>query len=107
MLKESLDDSWHRDFEEWINIHGKKSPHFKFWYTLLELECLMLMFVRILRSGNFEMFVEVLDQFLQWMFSLNHTHYARWLPVYIQTLKKLPDQQTEVYEEFKKGRFTV
>ena len=73
----SFDDSGDRDFEEWIDIHRKKSQHFKLWYTLLELECLMLMFVCSLRSGNFEMFIEVLDQFLPWMFSLNHTHYAR------------------------------
>ena len=53
------------------------------------------------------MFAVALDQFLPWIFSLNHTHcYARWLPVYIQTLKKLPDQHREIYEEFKKGRFT-
>ena len=83
MLKESFDDSGNRDFGEWIDIHRKKSPHFEFWYTLPELECLMLMFVRSLRSGNFEMFVEVLDQFLPRMFSLNHANYARWLPVYI------------------------
>ena len=88
-------------------IYIKKSPHFEFWYTLPELECLVLMFVRSLRSGNFEMFVEVLDKFFPWMFSLNHTHYARSLPVYIQTLKKLSDQHPEVYEEFKKGLFTV
>ena len=87
---------------DWHTHHISMSPEFEFWYTLLELECLMLMFVRCLRSGNFEMFLEVLDKFLPWMFSLNHTHYARWLPVYIQTLKKLPDQHPEVYEEFKK-----
>ena len=52
----------------------KISPYFKFWYALLELKCLM--FVRSLISGNFEIFVEVLDQFLMWMFSLNQTHYG-------------------------------
>ena len=83
--------------------YTEKSPHFEFWYTLLELECLMLMFVHSLRSGNFDMFVEVLDQFLPWTFSLNHTHYARWLPFYIRILNKLLDQHPEVYEEFKKG----
>ena len=56
-----------------------------------------------LMGGNFEMFVEVLDQFSPWMFSPNHAHYARWFPVYIQALKKLPDQHPEVYEEFIKG----
>ena len=54
MLKESFDDSGDRAFEERIVIHRKKSPHFEFWYTLLELQCLMLMFVRSLRSGNFD-----------------------------------------------------
>ena len=103
----SFDDSGDRHFEEWIEIHRKKSPYVKFWYTLEELECLVLMFVRSQRSDNFEMFLEVLDQFLPWMFSFNHTTYTRWFPVYIQTLKKLPDQHPEVYEEFEKGRFTV
>ena len=98
-LKESFDDSGHIYFEEWIDKHRKKSPHFEFSYALLELQCLMLMFVRNVRSSNFETFVEVLDQFLQSIFSLNHTHYARCLTIYIQTLKKLPDQHPEVYKE--------
>ena len=52
VLKESFDDSRHRDFEEWIDIQRKKSLHYEFWYTMLELECLMLMFFCSLRSGN-------------------------------------------------------
>ena len=43
ILKESFDDSGHIGFQERIDIHRKKSPHFEFWYTLRELECLMLM----------------------------------------------------------------
>ena len=58
----------------------------------------------ILRTGES---ATILDQFLPWIFSLNHIHYARWLPVFIQTLKKLPGQHPKVYEEFKKERFTV
>ena len=41
MLIESFDDSGHRDFEEWIDINRRKSPHFELWYALLELECLI------------------------------------------------------------------
>ena len=52
LLKEKFDDSQHRDFEEWIAIYRKESPHFQFCYTLLELEWLMLMFVRSL-TGNY------------------------------------------------------
>ena len=52
MLKECSDDSGYKDIKEWIDIHRKLSPHFEFWYGLLELEYLMLIFVCILRSGN-------------------------------------------------------
>ena len=107
MLKQSYDNSGENDFEQWIDMARKKSPHFEFWYTVLELECLMLLFVQSLRVGDFKTFVEVLEEFTPWMFSLNHTNYARWLPVFIQTLKKLPKQHPEVYKEFKKGRFTI
>ena len=48
LLKEKFDDSEQRDFEEWIDIYRKESPHFQFCYTLLELEWLMLTFVRSL-----------------------------------------------------------
>ena len=54
MLKESCDDSEDIDFEEWIDTHRKKSPYFEFRYTLLELECLVLMSVLSLRSDNFK-----------------------------------------------------
>ena len=31
MLKESFDDSGHRDFEEWIDKDRKKTSHLVFW----------------------------------------------------------------------------
>ena len=52
------------------------------------------------------MFVGVLDQFALWLFALDHTNYARWLPVFIQSLDTLPQQHLTVYEQFLKGRFT-
>ena len=41
------------------------------------------------------------------MFSLDHTNYARCLPVFIQSLNRLHQQHPEVYNEFMRGRFTV
>ena len=67
----------------------------------------MVMFARSLESDKFEILVEILDQLLTWMFFLNQVHYARWLPIYIQTVERLPDQHLKVYEGFKKGRCTV
>ena len=91
--------------EIFTTIYRRTSPNFEFWCTLLELECLMLMFVHSLKSGNFEKFVEIVAQFLPRMLSLNLTHYARWLPAYIHTLKKLPDQTLKFIKSLKKGDF--
>ena len=41
------------------------------------------------------------------MFSLDHTHYCRWLPIFIQSLKELPYNHPNVFENLKAGRFTV
>ena len=67
----------------------------------------MLLFVQSIRSGNFEMFIGVLDQFRPWLFALDHTNYARWLPVFIWSLETLPQQNLNVYEQFLKGQFTT
>ena len=40
-------------------------------------------------------------------FALDHTNYARWLPVHVKDMVELPDKQTAVYDEFMKGNFVI
>ena len=58
------------------------------------------------RVSNFDVFVNALEQIAPLMFSLDHTHYARWLPIFINDLKQLKEKHPRIYEEFKKGHFT-
>ena len=53
------------------------------------------------------MFCDAVEQIIPWMFVLDHVHYSRWLPVFLQDLRELPTRQPRVYEEFCKGMFTV
>ena len=41
------------------------------------------------------------------MFSLDHTHYARWMSIFIHDMKMLPEKHSAVYDEFRKCHFTV
>ena len=41
------------------------------------------------------------------MFSLDHIHYARWLPVFLEYLKKMSNESNPVLEQFSKGCFTA
>ena len=41
------------------------------------------------------------------MFAMNHTNYARWLPVFIHDLKSLQSKHPGVYREFFQGKFKI
>ena len=41
------------------------------------------------------------------LFSLDHTHYARWIPVFVNDLKILKVSDPELHEEFAKGYFVT
>ena len=71
------------------------------------METLYFLFTKSIREGNFESFLQCLKEMLPWFFALDHTHYARWLSIFVQDLSKLKFQQTDTYEAFKKGFFTV
>ena len=55
----------------------------------MELELLMLQFIRSLREGNFNPYLDSLNSFAPWFFALDHVHYARWLPVHIRDMNAL------------------
>ena len=90
-----------QSYDVWL-ADWRKSPQ-----ILNEIECWMLLFAQSIRSGNFEMFASVLDQFARWLFALDHTNYARWLSLFIWSLEMLPQQYPTVYEQFLKGQFTT
>ena len=49
----------------------------------------------------------MLSKLIPWMFSLNHTNYARWLPVHIRDMIALPVSHPAIHREFQAGKFTV
>ena len=92
--------------EEW-EVFSKQYPMFPFWNLILQLEFLLLNFVKSIMSGKFEDYIQALLRIVPWMFSLDHHNYARWLPVYISELTALHQHHPQLYEEFMKGKFTV
>ena len=82
-------------------------PTFHFWRIALSLEILLLIFVRSLRDGNFSLYIEVLDEMAPWFFALDHTNYARWLPIHIRDMANLHRMHPDVTTEFQKGHFVV
>jgi hypothetical protein len=94
-------------FTEWSKGRCENHPQFQFWHTALELERMVLEFVKSLRVGNFSLYVQILGQLVPWLFALNHTHYSRWLPVHIRDMLTLEMKHPDVYDKFNAGMFVV
>ena len=71
------------------------------------MEMFLLRFVRSLRSKNFKLFVESLEEMLPFFFALDHLNYARWLPVHLNDLKSLSSTNPNIYTAFLEGNFVV
>ena len=54
---------------------------------------------------NFDMYE--LTEFVPWVFALDHTNCARWVPVHLKDIANLSDRHPEIANEFDAGHFTA
>ena len=80
---------------------------FHYWNLILYLELVLLEFLRLIRSGNFGLYIDSLKLIVLWMFSLDHHNYARWLLVHISEMDHLHKNHRSVHNEFSRGKCTV
>ena len=73
----------------------------------MELEVCILTYVRSLREANFAMYLDALTELAPWFFALDHTNYARWIPVHLRNMAELPKVHPDIYTQFNCGHFTV
>lgn len=93
--------------EDWCSSNAELYPQFKFWLFILQLELTVLLFVRAIREADFKLYVDALTKIVPWFFALDHTHYARWIPVHLRDMVTLKEEHPEVFAEFLKGNFVV
>ena len=95
------------DFTTWLRKQGELRPQFLFWSAALELELLVLEFIRSNIEGNVYLYVQILSQIVPWMFVLDLVYYSRWLPIHIRDLVNLKERNPSVYAAFQQGKFVV
>ena len=91
----------------WDHLSRTKNPQFKYWSTIMELELLMCRLVRSLREGDFLLYVQVCDELCPWFHVMDHTNYARWLPVHVRDMVQLSEKHPYIHAEFLKGNFVI
>ena len=73
----------------------------------MELELCVLIYVCSLRQASFQMYLDALTELVPWFHALDHTNYARWLPVHLRDLAELSRKHPEVAKAFNDRKFTV
>ena len=91
-------------FNDWCSSKSADYPQFKFWFLVLQFEIATLIFVRDLREGDFNLYIDALTNIVPWFFALDHIHYARWLPVHIRNMVALRDIHPTAFVD---GKFVV
>ena len=102
-LSSEISCTEHMDFDSWCLSRAEHYPQFAYWNTALHLELTVLCTVRAIREQDFDSYCEALIQLVPWFFALDHTHYARWLPVHIRDLVTLPNTHPEMLPSLKKA----
>jgi len=81
------------------------SPTFQFWDDfLVKVMCPLKVFLSTTRSGFWHENQEIKAEFLPLLFATNRTNYARYLPVSLLLMKRLP---AEVETAFRQGDFVA
>ena len=63
--------------------------------------------VRSQRQSSFSMYVDAMIELVPWFFALDHTNYARWIPVHRRDITELPTRHPGVARKFNAGNFTI
>lgn len=89
------------------NLPIIRSSNSGFWFLVLQFEIAILIIVRALREGDFNLYIDALTNIVPWYFALEHIHYARWLPVHIRDMVALRNIHPTAFSEFVNGKFVV
>ena len=73
----------------------------------MELELCVKVYVRSLRQASFQMYLDALTELVPWFHALDHTNYARSIPIHLRDMVELSRMHPEVAKEFSDGKFTV
>ena len=74
------------NFDKWRQLKEDENTQFKFLSLTLEIQLSVFVFARSLRGGDFHMYIQALQKIATLVFALDHTNYARRLPMHIRDM---------------------
>lgn len=73
----------------------------------MEIELCVLVYLHSLRQASFTIYLDALTELTLWFFALDHTNYARWIPIHLRDMAELPIKHPEITKKFKDSNFPI
>lgn len=93
--------------DSWVVKKSKDNPTFYYWLQVLNLEILLLTFVKSVRQSDYPLYKDCLHRMLPWFFLFDRQNYARWLTVHSMDLEELETRAPELHRQFLLGKKTT
>ncbi|KAG7156370.1 hypothetical protein Hamer_G006109 [Homarus americanus] len=87
-------------FNVWCKWREEDTPLFQYWVTVLEIELLVLVYVRSLRQSSFTMYLDALTGLAPWFHALDHTNYASVQTSFIKDVHSIVNVIEELSNPF-------
>ena len=91
----------------WEERISTQAPTIQYWRTVMDHLFTTCHFVRGQRSGDWSLTLSAGKYLCPWSFVFGHTHYARWLPVFLRDMTSLPNCQPNIHQAFMDRKFVV
>ncbi|KAK3870911.1 hypothetical protein Pcinc_023937 [Petrolisthes cinctipes] len=95
------------DFNTFRTQRMEKSETFTFWDRFVRMVSVLKDLERADREGNWELHLHSVQAALPLFAGCDRINYLRWASVYLDDMKKLQVDGSEVYGNFKAGKFVV
>ena len=77
----------------------------KLWLMYMSLVSILRSFIRAGRTGNWQLYLQALQQMLPYLAASGHHNYTKSLVLYLNKMQKLEDTHPHVYSKFVDGLF--
>lgn len=108
ILNSSIFREWVTGFNTFIEeCKNENGDLFRFWLSFLDIMDIFLCLISATRTGDWFLYVSTLEETIPWMFAYDRQNYARYLIPHLNDMKRLKENNKDVYEAFCKGEFAV
>ena len=86
---------------------SEEKPTFRVVLQYMQMVDTMLIFIRSVRTANWDLHLAALEEFVKYFFALDLTNYSSMIAWYIADMKQLESKHPDLWNEFKRGNWVV